>query len=120
MKEKLKDILSNLSTDVDQETLLLYLQGQLSPEQQHDLEKELLQNEFAADAMEGLKQVNDVQRMQLILDGLNRDLKKNTARKKASKEKLQMKQEPWVLISVVILLLLIIISYVVIHLYLRQ
>ena len=40
MKENLKDILSHLAKDIDQETLLLYLQGKLSPEQQHEDRKE--------------------------------------------------------------------------------
>ncbi len=44
MQENLKDILSNLSTEVDQETLLLYLQGKLSAEQQHEVEKKMLKN----------------------------------------------------------------------------
>ena len=35
MSENLKDILSHLNPDIDQETLLLYLQGKLSTEQQH-------------------------------------------------------------------------------------
>jgi hypothetical protein len=41
MQENLKDILTNLSTEVDQETLLLYLQGKLSAEQQHEVEKKM-------------------------------------------------------------------------------
>ena len=51
MQENLKDILSHLSTEVDQETLLLYLQGKLSAEQQHEVEKKIMENEFASDAL---------------------------------------------------------------------
>jgi len=40
MPGDLKDILSRLSPDVDQEILLRYLQGKLSSEQQHELEKQ--------------------------------------------------------------------------------
>ena len=39
MSDKLKDILSNLSSEVDQETLLKYLEGRLSDEQRHEVEK---------------------------------------------------------------------------------
>jgi len=42
MSEDLKDILSNLNPDVDQETLLQYLQGKLSAQDQHDLEKQMM------------------------------------------------------------------------------
>ena len=55
MSESLKDILSNLNPDIDQETLLLYLQGKLSPEQQHEVEKGLLVDDFESDALEGLE-----------------------------------------------------------------
>ena len=59
MSENYKDILSNLSTSVDQETLLLYLQGKLSEEKKHEIEKQLLQNEFDEEAMDGLQEFKD-------------------------------------------------------------
>jgi hypothetical protein len=42
MKENLKDILTHLNPEVDQETLLKYLQGKLSTEEQHEVEKSLI------------------------------------------------------------------------------
>ena len=42
--QNFKDILSHLSTEVDQETLLLYLQNKLSAEKRHEVEKQLLSN----------------------------------------------------------------------------
>lgn len=120
MQENLKDILSNLSTDIDQETLLLYLKGKLSPEKQHEIEKQILQNEFASDAMEGLEKIKDEKRLAFIVDQLNRELKKKTNKKKQLKDKSTIHAQPWLLITVIIILLLIIISYAVIHLYLRE
>ena len=117
MQENLKDILSNLSTDIDQETLLLYLQGKLSAEQQHELEKSMMENEFAADAFEGLHRFKNKPQLQLLVEQLNKDLKKKTDKKKAYREKLKIKQETWSLIAVVLILLLIVISYFVIHKY---
>ena len=46
MSSNLKDILSNLSTDIDQETLLLYLQGKLSDDKKHELEQKLVDSEL--------------------------------------------------------------------------
>lgn len=120
MQENLKDILSNLSTDVDQETLLLYLQGKLSAEQQHELEKKMMENEFAADAFEGLRSFKNGHEVQSLVEQLNRDLKKKTEKKKAYRNKLKLKQDPWILISVIVILLLAIISYIVIHRYLNS
>lgn len=115
MPENLKDILSNLSTEVDQETLLLYLQGRLSEEKKHEVEKLLIQNEFADEALEGLQEFKDKQQIQYMVDMLNRDLKKKTAKKKKMREKMKIKDQPWLYISILILTLLIVISYIVIH-----
>ena len=43
MHENLKDILSHLTTDIDQETLLLYLQDKLPAEKKHEVEKKSYQ-----------------------------------------------------------------------------
>ena len=115
MEEKFKDILSHLSTEVDQETLLLYLQDKLSEEKKHEVEKKLMENEFANDAMEGLQQFKDKQQVSYMVEMLNRDLKKKTARKKKMREKMRIKDQPWLYISILILILLIVLSYIVIH-----
>jgi hypothetical protein len=118
MQDNLKDILNNLSTDIDQETLLLYLQGRLSPEKQHEIEKQITDSEFESDAFEGLQSIKDKQHLHSMVNQLNYDLKKKTARKKAFREKLRLKDEPWLLLSVIIILLLLIISYFVIQMHL--
>jgi hypothetical protein len=115
MKENLKNILTNLSTNMDQETLLLYLQEKLSQEQKHEVEKQLLENEFANDALEGLQQVKNKKDINLIVEQLNRDLKLKTARRKKRREQLRLKEQPWLYISLIIFLILIIISFVVIR-----
>ena len=115
MKEHLKDILGHLSTDIDQETLLLYLQGKLSAEKQHELEKELLDNKFAADALEGLQQVQNKKEIDFIVDQLNRDLKNKTTRKKAYRKKRQVDVDPWLVTFIVFILLLVAVSYYIIH-----
>ena len=115
MPDNLKDILSHLSTDIDQETLLLYLQDKLSDEKKHEVEKKLLDNEFANDAMEGLQEFKDKQRIAFMVEMLNRDLKKKTERKRQRREKMKLPDQPWLYVSIVIIILLIIISYIVIH-----
>lgn len=115
MPQNLKDILSNLSTDIDQETLLLYLQDKLSDEKKHEVEKKLLENEFADDAIEGLKQMKDKQQVAYMVEMLNRDLKKKTERKKMRREKLKIKDQSIVLVSILIILLLIVLSFMIIR-----
>lgn len=114
MPENYKDILSHLSTAVDQETLLLYLQGKLSEEQKHEVEKKLLQDDFNDDAIEGLQEFKDKEQLKYMVEMLNRDLKKKTAKKKLRREKLNYKGQPWLYFSILILILLIAICYIVI------
>jgi predicted anti-sigma-YlaC factor YlaD len=111
MSENYKDILSNLSTEVDQETLLLYLQGKLSEEKKHEVEKHLLQSEFEEEALEGLEDFKDKEQLQYMVEMLNRDLKKKTEKKKKRREKMNIKDQPWLYISILILILLIALSY---------
>ncbi len=88
MAENLKDILSNLSPDIDQETLMLYLQGKLSEQKKHEVEEKLLENEFADDAIDGLKEFRDKEQVSYMVEALNRDLKKRTEKKKKRREKM--------------------------------
>ncbi len=115
MQENLKDILSHLSNDVDQETLLLYLQGKLAPEKQHELEKLLLDNEFAADALEGLQQFENRQQIAAYAEQLNVELKKKTSRTKSYRRVRRIHAEPWLIITLAIILLLIILTYFIIY-----
>jgi len=115
MSENFKDILSHLTNEVDQETLLLYLQNKLTEEKKHEVEKLLLDNEFADDAAEGLKEIKDKKQISYMVEMLNRDLKKKLEKKNKRRERMQIKDQPWLYISILILILLIVISYIVIR-----
>jgi predicted secreted protein len=115
MRENLKDILSHLTPDIDQETLLLYLQGKLSEEQRHEVEKKLADSDFDSDAMDGLEEFKDKQQITYTIEMLNRDLKKKVEKKKQRRAKLALPDQTWIYIAVFIVILLIIISYFVIH-----
>jgi len=118
MPESLKDILSHLSPEIDQETLLLYLQDKLSAEKKHEVEKKILESEFTDDAVEGLQEIKDKQHISYMIEMLNRDLKKKLDRKKQRREKMRIKSQPWLYISILIIIILIVIAYLVIYRYL--
>ena len=120
MPDKFKDILSNLSTEVDQETLVLYLQNKLSAEKKHEIEKILLESEFANDAVEGLQEMKNKQKIAQMVEMLNRDLKKKLEKKKKRREKMRLKDQPWLYIVILIFILLIILSYIVIQRFLQS
>jgi hypothetical protein len=115
MPANYKDILSHLSTEVDQTTLLLYLQNKLSEEKKHEVEKWMLENDFDGDALDGLQEIRDKEQIAYMVEMLNRDLKKKTEKKKKQIEKMKLKAQPWIFISILILLLLIVISYMIIQ-----
>ena len=94
MSENLKDILSNMNPDIDQETLLRYLQGKLSSGEQHELEKQIQDSDFDSEALEGLQDFKDKQKIASLVDQLNRDLKKKTAKKQARKQKSELHLDP--------------------------
>lgn len=120
MADNFKDILAQLSSQIDEETLLLYLQGKLPAEKKHEVEKILMQDEFNNDALEGLQEIKDKQQIQYMVEMLNRDLKKKTEKKKQRREKLKFRDQPWLYVSILIIILLIVLSYMAIHRLLNQ
>ena len=120
MPDNLKDILSHLTTEIDQETLLLYLQDKLPAEKKHEVEKSLSENEFANDAMEGLQQFGDKKQVAYMVEMLNRDLKKKVEKKIERREKLKLKDQSWIYIIIFIFILLIVLSYMIIQRMLQE
>jgi hypothetical protein len=120
MKPDLKDILSHLNTEVDQATLLRYLQGQLTPEEQHEVEKRIIEDDFDTEALEGLEQIKNSQHLTLLVEQLNRDLKKKTEIRKEARSKWELKSDPSLWIAVTVILLLLVISYFILHRYMQQ
>lgn len=119
MSENLKDILSHLSPEIDQETLLLYLQDKLSQERKHEIEKKLLENEFAGEAVEGLQEFTNKNGLSQVVAQLDHNLKTRLQTKK-KKEKIHLKEYPWLYLAVIIIIFLIIVSYFVIQRLLEQ
>jgi hypothetical protein len=115
MSENLKDILSNLNPDIDQETLLLYLQGKLSAEQQHEVEKKMIDSDFDTDALEGLQDFKDKRNLSSLVTQLNQDLKKRTEKKKRFKDKMKFNLDPWLVVAIILILLIAIIGYVLVQ-----
>ena len=93
------------------------MQGRLSAEQQHEVEKKMMDNEFTSDALEGLQNFKDQQRLQLLVDQLKKDIRKKIEKKKAYLEKRRVVLDPWIVITIILILVLVAISYFIIHRY---
>jgi len=115
MSENLKDILSHLKPGIDQDTLLQYLQDKLTEEQKHEVERQMLESEFEQDALEGLESVQNKEKLSILVEQMNRDLRKKIEKKKKFREKLRYKNQPWIFITAIIIILLIVLSYLVIY-----
>ncbi|MEE6186481.1 hypothetical protein [Niabella digestorum] len=115
MENELNKILHGPKKNVDAELLLKYLNDELSNAEKHELEMHLLDEDFDNEALEGLQQVANKERIRLIVDGLNRDLKNRTSRRKRRREQLSLKPLWWLYFSILILLIIIVMIYLYLH-----
>ena len=120
MNDDYKDILSNLNKDIEQDKLLDYLNKKLPAAEAHEVEKQMANDDFMNDAVEGLENFKNKKDLSLYVQQLNKDLKKQTAKKKGRKDKRKLQEQPWLYFTIVLLLLLIVISYVLVKKYLEN
>jgi hypothetical protein len=112
----LNDIL-NEEDDLKNDDLLRYVQGDLSRDDQHKVEKQIAGSDFVSDAVEGLQGIRNKKSIEDYVDELNRQLHKQVETKKKRKEKRRLKEYPWIAIAVVIVIGLCLLAYVVIRYY---
>jgi hypothetical protein len=115
MNNDLKDILSNSNKAIDNQKLMDYLMNQLSKVDHHDLEKEMVKDDFLNDAVEGLQKIDNKKNMQAYVEQLNMDLQQQTEKNKKRKEKRRLKDQPYTYLTIFIILLLAIVCFLVIR-----
>ncbi len=115
MSNELKDILSNLNNDIEQEKLLQYLNRRLSEEEQHLVERQMNDDAFMSDAMDGLEQIKNPDKVNMAVSQLNAGLKKQLENTKKKRHKSNFTQDSWIYYAIVLLLLLVVVGYVVIR-----
>lgn len=115
MKNDLKNILSGLNKDMEQEKLLQYINRNMTDAEQHEFEKNMADDPFAEDALEGLEQVQQKKELHSLSHQLNLQLKKEVNKRNKKKKKyngIQLQQ--WTYYAILLVLLIAIITYVVI------
>lgn len=120
MSDELKDILSNLNKEIEQEKLLDYLNKKLSAAEAHEVEKQMADDDFVNDAVEGLEHFEDKKALPGYVQQLNKDLKKLLGKRKLEKEKRRLKEQPWLYFTIALLLILIIVGFVLVRKYLEN
>lgn len=116
MPEEIKNILpqpeGKPGDRPDDELLLKYINDQLTGEERHELEKRLLNDSFENDAVEGLQEIDQKEKIELIVDALNRDLKKRMAKKAKARNPMKLNPQWWFYFAILILLIILILMYV--------
>ncbi|MEO5649969.1 MAG: hypothetical protein ABIR03_08605 [Ginsengibacter sp.] len=119
MADDLLNILSNSNKDIDNQKLMNYLSDQLSAEEKHEFEKELLNSEMMNDAVEGLEKFQNKKNISALAAKLNQDLQKQLEKKSYKKQKHQFKEMPWMYFAIILILIIVIISFFIIAGYLK-
>ena len=99
------------SVQLGEDKLMAYLDGKLSADEQHEIEKWLSEEGMESDAVEGLKMLAPSETKQTV-SKLNADLRKKIGKKRKSKR--QAKPEYTSLVAIVVIILLIVAAYFVI------
>lgn len=109
-----KDNIWNSKSDkLTEDMLQAYFDGNLSAEQQHEVEMWLSESGMEADALEGLQTI-PANESREITNKLNRELQQQL-RKKPRRRSKAIKDNYWAWVAIVVILLLIILAYVIIH-----
>jgi len=95
-----------------EDRLMAYLEGKLSPAEQHEVEMWLAEEGMESDAMEGLKNI-DTHEAKTSIKKINYNLHKSITNKKRTRRPLHADQFTW--IAIAIILLLAVIAYIVIR-----
>src|SRR5450432_4308374 len=106
MSKELLDILSDRNKDLDSQKLLDYLNGKLSEQERHELEKMVGDNAFMNDAIEGLEHMRDKKKLQDYIEQLNAELHEQLQKPKDRRVKKKIKEYPWIYLAIVLILVL--------------
>lgn len=103
--------------EIDSRKLMDYLNGRLSDEEQHEMERRMADSEMASDALEGLQGMGNKSSLELVAFDLNNRLKQQLQLKNDRRKKRKITSFNLTVITIVLILLLCVLGYVVIRMY---
>jgi hypothetical protein len=116
MNDKWHDILQKTG-QISEQKLMDYLEGRLSPEESHEVEKLMVDSGFIDDAVEGLSEMKDKQKIASILQELNGHLNTKVKQKSRKNKLLIPDQLTLTIATTITILFLIVIGYVIYRMY---
>jgi anti-sigma factor RsiW len=112
MKQPWEDILRT-HTSMDPQKLLDYLEGRLDDKEKHAVEAMLADSPFMDDALEGLANVKDKQKIAAILHELNHHLKDSAQARNKRRAGKQLSFPGWLLFATVTIILLVVLGFII-------
>jgi hypothetical protein len=114
----MNDLLDILDQDilVNERVLEKYVAGTATPQEQHEIEKLMLQSEYFEAAVEGLSAFKNKDELAAYNQMLKKTVRELTQKNKQKKKRKLLDTEPWTIAAVAIILLLCIVCYLVIKL----
>lgn len=102
------------NNDAPDEQMMNYLQGNLSDEEMQKVQKQIGDDAFVKDALDGLQQFSSNKKLNEYVASLNQNLQQQLAIKKQKQEKRKLIHPSWIVMATVLILLLCVLAYVVI------
>lgn len=97
---------------------MAYLEGRLSPAEQHEIEKMLADEGMEADALEGLQNIQSADAQESV-SRINHQLRKDLLGKRHTRRK-QIVNNPWALVAIGVIILLVLLAYIVIRMSVKR
>lgn len=114
-----KDILAN-KEKIDQKKLMDYLQGKLSDAEKHEVESFLNDSPFLNDALEGLGEMKDKQKIATIISELDNQLKKRIQERKKKRKIANLYFPAWLVVATVTIIGLVVLAFVIYKMYMTR
>lgn len=115
MQDNLLNILSDSNKDIDNQKLMDYISGKLSADQRHEVEKQMADNAFLREAIEGLQQAGNENSI-LAAEQLNKQLRNYLQQRKKKRQKKLFPVSTWTYVAVIFILIVAVVVYFVIRL----
>jgi hypothetical protein len=111
MNNDLLNIWNGDNNSFNNQKLIDYVNGKLSADEKHEVEKWMADNDIVNDAVEGLQNIREKKDLPLYVEELNKHLHEQLQKKKESRSKTKIKEYPWIYFAVALILLLCIIGF---------
>ena len=115
MNNDLLKILNGEGNHFDNQKLIDYVNGKLSEEEKHDVEKWMAGNNMINEAIEGLQHIKEKKDLPLYVEQLKKDLHEHLQKQKEQRTRRKLKEYPWIYFAVILILLLCIIGFFVLR-----